>query len=217
MDNNNTETLTQATFQGYLNRFCGTDKFGEAKAVGSYQFFAAEEDDDSKNKQTLYKISKATYTLHHNRANPNFIQMDIKFNAYDDTELKLLWSRLKKMEDSVRREPDKMWIFNFTLVEMESISEDEDSNDTLLIAHLVNPVMSYLTRETPTDLSEEKLYQGELVGGNVVRLLFTPEYVSLEESNNYDTPELKAESYRDEYAKEYVDNYVPPVDDGKIW
>ena len=209
--------VNQASFQEYLNRFTGVDKFGEACAMGSYQLFSADEEEGSKNRQTIYKISKAVYSLHHDKLNPGFIRLDIRFNAYDDTELKLLWSRLKKFEDGMRNEPDKTWIFNITLLDTNSVSTEEDINDNLLIAYLVNPVMSYLTRENPTDLAEERIVNGDLLGGNVVRLLFDTRLVSLEESNQYDTPKLKAEAARDEYAREYVDNYEPPADDEKIW
>ncbi len=208
--------VTQAKFQEYLNHFTGKDQYGDARAVGSYQLFAAEDPENSRDRQTIYKISKAEYSLRHSKAHPNFIALDIRFNSYDDTELKLLWSRLKKYEDNAVKEPDKTWILHFTLLDTGSLSDESDVDDVLLIAHLVNPVMSYLTREHPTDLAEERIINGEKLGGNVVRMLFTTDYVSLEETNKYSTSQIKGEIQREEMAREYLDNYEPPEDNGVL-
>ena len=212
----NEEVLSQAAFQGYLNHFIGKDQYGDPRAVGTYQLFASEDEEGSRERETIYKISKATYSLRHSKTHPGFIAMDIVFNAYDDTELKLLWSRLKKFEDNQIKDPEKTWILHFTLLDTGSLSEESEKEDVLLIAHLVNPVMSYLTREMPTDQVEERAVNNERVGGNTVRMLFTTAYVSLEQTAKYNTPQLKAEIERERMSSEYLDNYEPPEDDGVL-
>ncbi len=213
---NQEEMLTKEQFAEYLSRFSGNDSYGNANAVGSYQLYAAEDDASSRDRKTIYKINKASYYLRHDKTHPQFIALDIRFNAYDDTELKLLWSRLKKFEESGIKDPDKTWILHFMLLETDSLSEETDQDDILLIAHLVNPIMSFLTRETPTTLAEDKIVNGERYGGNVVRMLFTTDYVSLEESGEYNTSTIKGEILREEAARDYVDNYEPPEDDGSF-
>ncbi len=211
-------TVNKDTFQEYLNRFNGKDQLGESKAICSYQYFAAEEPEDSRNKQIVYNISsKVTYTLHHSKVHPGFIRMDVRFNSFEDTELKLLWARLKKAEEAEHNDPDKTWIFHFILLDLGTVSSETDKNDEVLTAHLINPVMSYLTRENPTDLAEERVVNGEKIAGNVVRMLFKTEFVSLELSDQYNTADLKAEVYREAYAQEYVDNYEAPQEDTKLW
>ena len=61
MDTNQNKAVDINTFQEYLNSFNGKDTFGSPKAIGSYQLYAAEDDDNSRDKQTIYKISKAEY------------------------------------------------------------------------------------------------------------------------------------------------------------
>ncbi len=203
--------LTRSEFREYLDHFTGTDNNGNARAVGSYQLFAAEDSEDSRDRQTIYKINKASYNLRYDKTHPGFIALDIRFNSYSDSELKLVWSRLKRFEDNMIKESDKTWILHFTLLDTGSLSDEADVNDVLLIAHLVNPVMSYLTRENPTALSEERVVNGELLGGNIVRMLFTTDCVSLEESGEYDTSTIKGDILREQEASEYLDNYVPPM------
>lgn len=208
-----TQELTRSDFNKYLERFTGINNYGDAKAVGSYQLFAAEDDENSKDRQTIYKISKASYSLRHDKTHPEFIALDIRFNSYSDSELKLVWSRLKRFEDNMRKEPDKTWIIHFTLLDTGSLSDETDKDDILLMAHLVNPVMSYITRENPTDLAEERLVNGEKLGGNIVRLLFTANYVSLEQTGEYKTSAIKGDILREREASEYLDNYIPPMTD----
>lgn len=224
MDTNQNKAVDINTFQEYLNGFNGKDTFGSPKAIGSYQLYAAEDDDNSRDKQTIYKISKAEYTIVSYKLHPQFIAVDIRFNSFDDTELKLLWSRLSKFKRGMVSDPDKTWIFNMTLLDTGGISTDQQllrdrsaDEDTLHILHLVNPVMSYLTRENPTDGAMDRIEDGELLGGNIVRLLFTREYVQLEISADYNTQEMKAEVMREAEAEEYINNYTDTTSDEKLW
>lgn len=209
--------LSMEEIKDYCCRLSGKNAFGDSKALVAYQAFAAEEPEDSRDKQTIYTISKATVDMSYCINVPGYLKVDIIFNAYDDTELKLLWGRLQRAKKNEQEQPDKMWIFHFNIMERASISDDTEVNDTVFIAHVINPYMVYLTRETPTTVAEDRLVKGELLGGNVIRMLIPVELVQFESSDQYNTSEIKGEAEREKEASDYIDNYEPPVDDGENW
>lgn len=195
----------------FLTRMSGKNQFGEGKASISYQTYAFEDDENSRDKETIYQISKAMCNLSYDRKNPNYISFEIAFNSYDDTELKLLWGRLQRHLKNEQAHPEKTWIFYFHLMERASVSSDLSEQDTLLLGHLFNPIMFYLSRETPTTLAEDFESNGELYGGNVIKMLIPLELFSFEVSDDYDTSLWKGEARREDDARDYVDNYTPQV------
>ena len=196
------EEMTQ-----FFTRMSGKDSFGDSKAIITYQTFAMEDEEDSKDKMTIYNISKARCNLSFDKMNPQFLSFEIVFNSYEDTELKLLWGRLQRHLSNERTNPEKTWVFYFNIVERGSVDIDSTTNDTLLIGHLMNPVMFYLSRETPVTMAVDIEKDGELHGGNVIKMLVPLELFSFEVSNDYDTLQWKAEAQRDDAARDYIDNY----------
>ena len=202
---------TLEELRSFFQRMSGKNEFGDGKASISYQTYAFDDDDNSKDKETIYQISKAMCNLSYDQKNPQFVSFEIAFNSYDDTELKLLWGRLQRHLKNEQAHPEKIWIFYFQLMERSSISSNLGDNDTLYIGHLFNPVMFFLSRETPTTLAEDFVSNGELVGGNVIKMLIPLELFQFEVSDDYDTVQWKGEARREDDARDYVDNYKPQV------
>lgn len=210
-------SISLEQFNEFCRRLSGKNKLGDSNGVVAYQAYAIEDEEDSIDKQTIYNITMATVDLVCAKSVPGFVQFDIIFNAYDDTELKLLWGRLQRQKKNESLHPEKTYIFHFHIMERASVSNTAEVNDTLFSANIINPYLSFLTRENPTTMVVETVSNGELCGGNVVRMLVPVELVTFESNSSLNTSELKGEVLRDIEAAEYVDNYEPPVDDGEIW
>ena len=189
----------------YMGRLSGKDMKGDAKAEVIYQLFALEDEDDNPRKTTVYNFStKVDVSVSYSKLTPQFIKLDLVFNAYDNTELKLFWGRLNQLDKLAIKEPNKTWVFHVNLTEVASVL---GSNfDGILIGHFCNPVMSYLTRQTPMTLSEDRSVGGELLGGNVVRMLFAIETTSFEKLEGVDIESLRADAQVQAIGEEYIDN-----------
>lgn len=200
-----------------LSRFNGVDANGESKAVIAYQTFAVEEPEDSVNKKTIYNLSKVKCEISMSKMNPGFISIDLIFNSWDDAELRLLWGRLQRMKKYEMERPDQTHVFYFNLVERDSISSRTDINDMVYVCHIVNPLMSCLTRNMPADMARNNPMMDELTGGNILRMVIPSYNLNLTASNDFETDKLKGEVEREDMAREYVDNYEAFDDGGKLW
>ena len=119
-----------------------------------------------------------------------------------------MWARLQKWKREIAETP----IFLIHLLERGSVSSKTDTPDTLVECNILNPILFYLTREIPTQPAEEiTLENGEIIGGNIIRLLLDMSLVTFEISET-DTREIKAEVLREEEDRRYLDNsreYAP--------
>ena len=79
--------------------------------------------------------------------------------------------------------------------------------DRLVTGNVFNPTYFHLTREVPNYLATENISaDGELYGGNVIRMLIPVELVTFEISKDIDTSEIKGEVQREFDASDYLDN-----------
>lgn len=210
MANQEIKQASLESMKDFFERISGKNIYGEPKAHISYQTFDIDDDEESKDKQTIYYLTNATCHLSFDKMNPQFLSFEIRFHSCDDTELKLLWGRLQRHLKNEQEHPEKTWIFYFHLLEKESVSSDIAQDDTLVIGHIMNPLMTYITRELPSMLSEEFIYQGDLMGGNIIKMLIPIPLFSYEISNEYNTSQLKGEARREDDARDYLDNYEAP-------
>ena len=207
--------LTHETLCNFLNNLSGVDSQGNPKSLVSYQMFGLNEPEDSVNKKAIYNINRAELYFSISKQHPDYIKMDIKFFAYDDTELRLLWARLKKFDRIEVENPNEDYVFHFTVMGND-IAINENGSETVTFGHFMNPAMSYLTRETPTSVAEDKLVDNELLGGNVVRMLIPLKLVAFQVSSDFDRNSIKAEVQREIMDTEYRDNYTPESFRGDI-
>ena len=77
----------------------------------------------------------------------------------------------------------------------------------MVTGNVFNPTYFHLTREVPNYLATENIsVDGELYGGNVIRMLIPVELVNFEISEDIDTSEIKGEVQREMSARDYLDN-----------
>lgn len=204
MENIENQIIDNETFIGFCNRLSGKNE-GNSKAEVMYQSFALEDDIESRDRKTFYNLSNCVVNISRSRLYPQYVSLDLIFGSSDDPELKLLWGRLQRQKKNEQEHPEKTWIFSFTIVERASVIGSYGVQP-VLAAYLNNPLMTYITRELPSMMAEERIYNGELVGGNIVRMLIPAEYVSFEVSQqDLDSFEVKvAAEMRDE---EFINNY----------
>ena len=214
MDTENTDfaedtptELSRAELAEFTRRLSGRNEDGESKVILSYQSYAIEDEEGSVGKETVYTSSKCHVELSLDVNNPQYFVMDIVFRGYDEPELKMLWGRLQKFKRSVATNLEKTWVFYMNLLEKASISKRTDQGDLLFTADIINPLLFYLTRETPDFLcTETRSDEGELYGGNVIRMLIPTEFVTFKIRDDIDTLEMKEEVLRENDARNFTDN-----------
>ena len=184
------EEIDVETFAGWLSKLSGQNRFGESNCGISYQCYAAEDDNDDR--ETVYTVSRGYCRFSMDKMNPGFVTLDIVFKSYSDPELRLLWGRLERFKKNISEFPEKTWIFYMNVVDAEGVRlNDED----IMTVHIVNPLIWYLTRENPDQLSDEVSVEEELQGGNILRMLLNTEGIALR-YENLDIPAIEAEVMR---------------------
>ncbi len=190
------------TLLGYMDRLSGKDFKGDDKSQIIYQSFALEDEEDSDRKKTLYSITKAGVRLSLSKMTPQFIKLDIEFNSCDDAELKLFWSRLRQIDKFTVKEPEKTWVFHVQLTEVASVVNN--SEEGILEGHFCNPIMSYITRSTPSNLSSEFNVNGERLGGNIITMLFAAETTQFELVTGLDLEKIKSDAEIESIGELYL-------------
>lgn len=221
-DNSKTEKRKEETTflsPEEIANFCmvlsGKDENGDSNSVVSYMSYALEDAEDSISRTSIYSARNASIELAFNKQDPRFYIMDIIFKSYDDPELKLMWGRLQQFKRNWVVQPDKTWIFYIQALERHGVTIQTLEKDTLVTGNIFNPTYFNLTREVPNYLATENITaDGELYGGNVIRMLIPVELVNFEVSNAIDTSEIKGEVQREMNAVDYLDN---ATDAGENW
>ena len=102
-----------------------------------------------------------------------FYTMDLIFKP-DSKDLKLMWAAIQKHRLNVVYEPEKTWIFLF---EIEEIGEEGATE--IIVADILNPLVSYLVRKVPDEQAIPFGVEGNATcGGNTIRCLLHPDLVS---------------------------------------
>lgn len=211
-EENNTQNkdmtyLSREEIGEFIKEISGKTSDGESKVVISYQTYAIEEPEDSMDKERIYTTSKPHIELSINMQDPRFYIMDIIFKSWDDPELKLLWGRLQRFKKNMTEDIEKNWVFYFNILERASVTQQTLERDTLLIVNAFNPTLFYLTREVPDMLVQDILSgNGDMQGGNIIRMLIPTELLSFQITNDIDTSEIKGEIMREEAERDYINN-----------
>jgi hypothetical protein len=201
-------TLTVEDIHEFTARFSGKDGDGRSCAVASYQCYnleALDADGRIKGDTPIFNLTKPYVQFSFDELNPQFALLDFIFPSYDDQELRIFWARLQKW----RRETAETPVFFIHLLERASVSMDTRENDVLLEANILNPVLFTLTRELPTTKAADDLVDGELTGGNIVRMMLDMSLVTFELSMDNDTRDIKAEVQREAEEERYMENAQP--------
>lgn len=198
--------LTREQIVEFTKRLSGRNEDGSGKVELSYQTYAMEDAEDSPGKEQIFHISKACVELSTDAKNPGYFCMDIIFRSYDEPELKMLWGRLQRFKKQIATDSHKLWIFHFHMLEKASITAQTLDRDTLLTCNALNPLVFYLTREVPNMLAEEREVGGDLMGGNIIRMIIPTELVTFQITDEVDTSLLKGEVLRDQEESRYLDS-----------
>lgn len=202
-----TTFLTPEEIASFCMALSGKDENGDSNSVVTYMSYALEDAEDSIPRNSIYNARNATVELAFNKQDPRFYVMDVIFKSYDDSELKLMWGRLQQFKRNWVAQPDKTWIFYINLLQRSSVSIQTLERDRLVTGNIFNPTYFHLTREVPNYLATENIsVDGELYGGNVIRMLIPVELVNFEISEDIDTSEIKDEVQREMSARDYLDN-----------
>lgn len=197
--------LSENDLNNFINRLSGIDnETGYAKASISYQTYDFDAPDDDTNKQRVYQLTNAVIQISRNKRYNDLYTVDFIFKSPDDTELKLLWARLQQYLKNQSQYSNKDWIFYICLLERASVSLQTVKNDTLLIGNLINPIMFYLTRETPNLETIDKNINNEMLGGNIIRMIVGKENFTFQLESDIDTNSIKGNVQREEEDKRYL-------------
>ncbi len=188
MDFDNTEYLTVETEAELFGRFA-PDSFGNFTRV-TYQHYSAVEDKNP----VPHVACNASVNIRSDAHNPGFVLVSLEWKSCTDPYMEKLVRDLITFDKNVEVYPQKDWIFYINISKVELGKGDKD---TLLMAHIANPVMWCLSRKAPSQLSAETEVSGELYGGNVVKLVISAENFEVEEDNEADLTSIKSEILRD--------------------
>lgn len=188
MDFDNTEYLTAETEAELFKRFA-PDSSGNFTRV-AYQHYSAVEDKDP----VPHIACNASVNMRSDAHNPGFILVSLEWKSCTDPYMEKLVRDLAAFDRNVEVYPQKDWIFYMNISKVEL---GKDDKDTLLTAHIANPVMWCLSRKAPSQLSPETEAGGELYGGNVVKLVISAENFEVEEDDGADLASIKSEILRD--------------------
>lgn len=190
-------------FEKYCSEMSGKDVEGRPLATIAYQCYAMEDDENSPSKTVQFKLTTPWVQIWTDKFHPGYVGMDIAFRSFDDTELRLLWGRMNRHLRNMSKEPEKTWVLYFRILDNASLSEGKEE---IVMAHVINPSIFFLTREAPTMEAENIDGEFGLQGGNIVRMLIPEDLVSIEISPNekYDLNTIRAEVQRDIAEAEYL-------------
>lgn len=190
--------LTESLFNDFINRLSGINpETGYAKAEIAYQAYDYNAPETDPDKARVYTISNAAIYVARNKRFPQVFTVDIVFKSSEDTELKLLWGRMQKHMRNQTETSDHTWILYFNILERASVSNQTETTDSLLTMNIYNPILYYITREVPNQRVSETIVDGELLGGNIIRMLVPAELLTFSINDDMDTNEIKGEVQRD--------------------
>lgn len=162
-----------------FEKMSGKTEQGIIKSSSSYQFYLEKENE--KDEVPVMMTNMAEIKLFKDPLNQDFIRLEMRFPSCEDPQLTMLWSNLEKFKDAVLKKPDKVPVFYINLTHIES---DKEGKSLTVMAHMVNPVLWYLTRNNPAMLTKEFVADDELHGGNVIVFLISADLFEIEISDD---------------------------------
>lgn len=162
------------------------------KSIVTYQTYDAAtrpEDLPDPACERIFSLENAIADLSYDPLNPGLALLTLTFPSYADSDLRLFWARFtrfrQKETGSEEVKEHYIPVFLIHLFERDASSSRESAPETYVEANLVNPILCYLTRQLPADASTEQLNDnGEVIGGNVVKCLFSMSLVQFEEKRD---------------------------------
>lgn len=124
----------------------------------------------------------------------------LEINCESD-ELRFLWKNLEKHMDNQLKYPTNRWIFYFNILEKEDILSEE--NAPVLTVNIINPLICFLTRQTPDMKTNNEVKKDEMMqGGNIIRMLVTNENLTFSLNKDIDVLGIKSEVLREKQENE---------------
>ncbi len=201
--------------------FSGKLASGLSASILNFQCFDGKDIRSKEVGERIYQLPSAVLDIAPSSAYPGFFSVDVSFQSSNAPELRMLWLHLQRFRTALKDNPDSEPIFYLSALASDTVSRTGEENDALLLAHICNPVMAFLTRSEPTveASDEEGKLDGIRQGGNVVRMLVPNEFVRFEATNEIDTREAKSEVQNEIYEEEYALNAAdkaPFTDDSNL-
>ena len=167
---------------------------GQSKVAISYQLFAMDDPEDAPSRNQVFSTCKPAIQMSFDSHIPDYFSLDIIFRSANEPELKLLWGRMQQFKRNTAYQPEKEWIFFMNILESDTISLQTENEDIPFVIRAFNPLLSYLTREVPEmQVDDTESPEGEMIGGNIIRMIIPAEFVQFEYCKNVDTLGAKGE------------------------
>ncbi len=154
-----------------IKRFCG-DLSGNDVSVSYRSYdYDPEEEKDIDEMSAIKDIEGAVTNISYDTLNPSVMLLDIIFKEAGANDIKLMYASLNSWRGRMSREGNLVPIFQIHI-------ENDDVSLTL-----VNPLIWYLTRQTPVSYAKDEADEnGNIIGGNIIRLLVNMELATFEVS-----------------------------------
>lgn len=189
--------LSSRDYKMFCDRMSGELVSGETKAVLNYQAYQVMPEDENytdPQQETIYSISRAITTVSFDELNPGVVMVSVAFKDFNDPELRLLWARIQKWRNSMSRPSEGVPLFVLHMLERASLGDTNEDHYTILECNAINPLIAYITREVPTmeaiDIINDR---DEHMGGNVIKFLFSSDYVTFTLRDDIDTLGIKTD------------------------
>lgn len=197
-----TQDMTSEQLVEFMQAFSGVDAGGFPRAVLSFMLYDVNSPEDDPERENICLLSNAVMNLTIDLSMPMFYVFDIAFHSCDDYELGKLWKTLEEFRKKQSENTDKVYAFYMNMVETASTTDREGH---IFAADLLNPILFYLTREKPTTLARDEIREdGDLQGGNVIRMLIPVDFVTFRVEEGLSISEIQAEVEREQYADQYA-------------
>lgn len=216
-------SLTATDFKEFCNRLTGLLPSGETKAILTYQNYNVDSITGQSNdikQEVIYSLNKAVPEISFDEINPDLVMVTLKYQTYDDQELRLFWARLQRWRSSLSKpmENGEIPLFILHFLERESVGTgDKGDAYTILECNIINPLMCFLTREMPTmEALDMETDSGVRTGGNIVKMLCATEYTTFTVRDDLDVNAIKAEVQREVEDERYINaeaEYISDTDD----
>ena len=171
----------------------GWTEDGYSKVTISYQNFIAENTEDLLS-VPINSTEKAAVLFSYDKANPQWISVDLIFRSHQEPELRLLWGNLQRFKKSLAEEPDKTPVFILNIMQNETVTYGATKKDCdILYVDAVNPLSFSLSNETPAG-----------AGPNMIRLLFACPMVEFHSASEEEFTEELDGTLREMDAERFI-------------
>ena len=187
------KVLTSEQLSDFLSRISGKHPDGSAKSLITYKSYNFDGFEDDPDRDRIIYADNAYINVYLHNSIGNMYVVDIIFPSATDLQLKHMWNDLTKHMEDETKYPDNRWIFYINVLEKQSVSDMNNYEECALTANILNPVIFFLTRQQPDMLCDDKMQNGHLQGGNMIRMIVPNELLTFSVSD----PQLINEAKRE--------------------